>query len=167
MIEFCGYLSGEAEKYYKKSSRILSQKILSISMSLISPMVLLFSIKYQFWWAVGVYALSFITLILLTYIPQSAKHQISVIPKKIYTEEEYIVCVADTYTESRLISDVKQVIDYGTFYQITFPFGKLSDKFICQKDLISRGSIEEFEQLFQNALIRKAPKSTGDGLREP
>ena len=73
-----------------------------------------------------------------------------------YVDGDYIICIADKYTESRLINEVKSVLDYGEFYEIKFPFGRLSDKFICQKSLLSKGAIEEFEKMFQGKIKRKA-----------
>ena len=42
------------------------------------------------------------------------------------------------------------------FYFIKFPFGKYSDKFICQKSLLTQGTLEEFEALFEGKIERKS-----------
>ena len=36
----------------------------------------------------------------------------------------------------------------------SFIFGKISDKFICQKDLLTKGSLEEFERIFEGKIKR-------------
>ena len=69
-------------------------------------------------------------------------------------EEDYVLCVSDKYTETRSINDVKKVIDHGEYYELCFSFGKLSDKFICQKNLITKGTIQEFETLFSGKITR-------------
>ena len=53
-----------------------------------------------------------------------------------------------------MISDAKQLRDFGEFYEIVFPFGKVSDKFICQKNLLTQGTLEEFEKLFEGKTTR-------------
>ena len=77
------------------------------------------------------------------------------LPKRIYTNDDTIVCVADRYTDSKFIDDVKKVIDHGAYYELCFPFGKLSDNFICQKSLLTKGSISEFERHFKGKIIKK------------
>ena len=79
----------------------------------------------------------------------------TLLPKKIYVEDEYIVCVGEAYEESKFIDDVAKVIDHGEFYELVFPFGNASDKFICQKGLLTKGTLEEFEQLFSGKITRK------------
>ena len=56
---------------------------------------------------------------------------------------------------SRSIDDVKKVIDMGRFYDIIFYFPNQWANCICQKDLIVEGTIEEFEKLFEDKIVRK------------
>lgn len=57
------------------------------------------------------------------------------------------------------ISKVKKVIDMGDWYYIIFKFGDISNSWICQKDLIKKGTIEEFEKLFEDKIIRENKKN--------
>ena len=52
------------------------------------------------------------------------------------------------------IQDVKKILDYGEFYAIIFYFPNADRRFICQKDYIVQGTIEEFEQLFKGKIVR-------------
>ena len=79
----------------------------------------------------------------------------ALLPQLIYTERETITCVSETYTEVAHINDVSKVVDHGDFYQLVFPYGKKTNKFICQKDLLTRGSLAEFEALFIGKIERK------------
>lgn len=54
-----------------------------------------------------------------------------------------------------MIKDVKNVYDHGEFYDLVFPFGKISGKFICQKNLLTEGTLAEFEALFDGKIVRK------------
>ncbi len=59
----------------------------------------------------------------------------------------------------REVIDVKKVIDRGNFYEIIFYFPHKDCFFICQKNLIVEGTIEEFEELFADRLVRKIRKT--------
>ena len=162
MIEFNGYLTEKAEKHFIKKARELGQKIISIVMLLLFPSACYFTIKAEDSLYVRLFLLLFVGLLLITYIPKGKKEHKSLTPKRIFTDNESIVCIADKYTESRFIVDVKKVKDYGDFYELVFPLGKVSEKFICQKDLLSKGTLEEFEALFDGKIIRMSKKNTGD-----
>lgn len=154
MIEFNGYLSGAAEEYFHKNSMVLGQRIVLICMALLLPAILRLGMRMGNYLIVGIYCSLFIIIPLLAHIPRSKKERKGITPKKIFTEDGYIVCVADKYTETKLIEDVKLLKDHGEFYELVFPFGKISDKFICQKSLLVKGTLAEFEELFTEKLVR-------------
>ena len=52
------------------------------------------------------------------------------------------------------IQDIKKVLDFGDFYAIIFYGRNIDRRFICQKDFIVQGTIEEFEQLFEGKIVR-------------
>ena len=56
------------------------------------------------------------------------------------------------------VEHVKKVIDFGDWYFISFHVFHKNPSFICQKDLITEGTIEEFEELFKDKLVRKELK---------
>lgn len=49
-------------------------------------------------------------------------------------------------------------IMYGEFYDIIFYFSNKVLNCICQKDLIVEGTMEEFEKLFEDKIVRKYEK---------
>lgn len=154
MIEFKGYLNGSAEKYFYKKTRIVGQNILLTGALILLPAIVSVGIKTKNWVLLLGYCSLFLIIPLLLLIPKSKKERIAITPKKIFIEDGYIICIADRYTESRLVSEAKILRDFGEYYEIVFPFGKVSDKFICQKDLLTKGTIEDFERLFKGKVIR-------------
>ena len=76
-------------------------------------------------------------------------------PNRIYITDNKMVCITDKLTEKRSVELVKKVYDYGEFYFISFYFGKISCYFICQKSLLTQGTIEDFEKLFDGKIVRK------------
>ena len=50
---------------------------------------------------------------------------------------------------------IKEIIDWGGWYEFKF-YGRCGSWFfICQKNLIVEGTIEEFEELFKDKIVRK------------
>ena len=154
MIEFNGYISGEAEKYFWKNSKKIFQKIILCTFLLLAPPCVIIPARTQFWILPMIYCSLFVFVMLLTFLPKSKKERKSMVPKRIFTDGEFIISIAEKYEDTKKISDVKIVRDYGEFYELVFPFGKISEKYICQKDLLTKGTIEEFEQLFGEKLIK-------------
>ena len=154
MIEFDGYLSGEAEKRFLKRSKDMVHSAFLFAMFMLLPVIIYIVFKMKTWLIVYIYVTCATLFLLMLQIPKSKTERLALVPKRIYVEEDHIVCIANKYTESRLIEDVTKVLDYGPFYELYFPFGKLSDKFICQKDLLTKGTLEEFESLFGDKLQR-------------
>lgn len=54
--------------------------------------------------------------------------------------------------KSYKISNVKKIVDYGDSYGIIF-YHQIINIF-CQKDLLTEGTIEEFEELFEGKIIK-------------
>lgn len=160
MIEFKGYLTGVAEKYFNRKTRMLGGNILLVSLALVCIPLIAFGIKYQNWLIVRICCFGFITVPIMTFIPRGKKEKKSFLPKRIFVEDDCIICVADKYTETKFIEDVKKVFDYGDFYYLSFPMGNISDKFICQKSLLTKGSLEDFESLFEGKIERKINQGT-------
>ena len=155
MIEFEGYLTGTAEKAFVRKTRKTALFALGFGVLLTLPLIFLFG-KAVFRDDAFIYAMLSAMFIgaIIVFIPKGKKEHQAMLPKRIYMDKSHIVCVADRYTDSRLISDVTKVVDHGDFYELHFPFGKSSDKFICQKSLLKKGTLRGFENLF-GKIIKK------------
>lgn len=155
MIEFNGYLSGPAKKRFIQKALYSGLKTLGFGFLLISPIMIFFCIKLRTWIPITLFSILFCTMPISLYITLNARENRSDFPRKIVIEDNYIICIADKYEESRAVDDVKQIYDHGEFYELVFPFGKTSEKFICQKSLLAKGCLEQFENLFSDKIIRK------------
>lgn len=154
MIKFDGYISGSAEQFFWKKARKFGQILILASMLVLLPIFIYASVKTSMWGILAGYAVVFVLIQMCTFIPASKKDRKSLIPKCVYIEDGYIVCIADKYEEYKAICDVEAVVDHCEFYELRFSFGKTNEKFICQKDLLVSGSLEDFEALF-NEKIQK------------
>ena len=159
MIEFNGYLTGSAEKHFFRKRKTLTRNLMFCSLLLLLPAITAFSFYLNLHILFKIYVVIVMVLSLFLAIPQSKKIKREITPKRIFIDGESIVCVSDKGTESRLISDVKKVTDFGEFYELTFPFGKVSANFICQKNLLTKDSLEEFEALFEGKIVTPIKKN--------
>lgn len=155
MIEFNGYLTGTSQKYFCNQIVKLQRKF--IIFTSIPTLFMIFSFSYLFWGIIiepKIILLSIILFLALYMLPkiQTKKEKEKITPQKVYIENDIIISESNAATESRFIKDVKEVKDYGEFYYLTFLFGKYSYHFVCQKDLLTKGSIDEFEALFDGKI---------------
>ena len=59
-------------------------------------------------------------------------------------------------TRSAQICAIKKVKDFGDYYAMTLPVicSIVSVYFICEKDLLTNGTIDQFEELFDGKIVR-------------
>ena len=154
MIEFRGYLSGTAEKHLWKESRILGLKIILVTAAILFPVFFIIAVDSGIWMPFIVCCVGILTFLIGICVPKRKKVRRKMTPNRIYTDGEYITCVAEKYKETRFVKDVKVILDFGEFYELVFFYGKGSHNFICQKDLLWAGSIAKFEKLFKRKIVR-------------
>ena len=161
MIEFDGYISGKAEKYFLKKSRNLGFGVIMISMLLVLPVIIFWGIKTENSFLVKLCLIIAPIVPSTLMFPKSKKEKMMILPQKIYIDQDSIVSVTAKDSDTRSVEDVKTVCDYGEFYDIKFPFGKasLGYGYVCQKDLLTKGSLEEFEKLFEGKIQKKTARS--------
>lgn len=150
-IEFNGRLSGVAEKWFYKRTKDLGRFLTIWLACLVLPTMVIFFRLFT----VIVSLFGALVIYLATYIPYSKKEKEKIVPRRIYILNDCITSQANQTVETRYINDVKVVKDYGEFYELVFPFGKVSYGFICQKDLLVTGTLEDFERLFEGKIERK------------
>ena len=149
MIEFDGYITGKAEKFHQRKWRGSLRKIVLFSALVVLVPIASISFAYNAMIRLEISLSVFAVLFILTFLPVSKKKKRENTPYKIYTSGESIICVKKIQKVAHFIEDVVKVIDYGEFYYLTFPFGQISHDYVCQKSLLSKGTLEEFEALFE------------------
>ena len=159
MIEFNGELTGDCKKFLlnkqKKSQLIVSVIVLMI----FSPPIVLVAIHWK------IDALLFmipLSLFLVgSVIPISKNAQKIFMPKKVFLdlEENTIVHQCEKMERFHMIDSVKSVIDYGDWYHLIFYYSDRDMYFVCQKSLLTKGTLEEFEALFEGKIERRIPKN--------
>ena len=160
MIEFNGCLTGVSQKYFCNQI-VKCQRIFILCTSI--PAIFIICLYGYLFWGVSIepkiILLFFIMIVILYMLPriQTKKEKEKITPRRVFIENDIITCQSNALVESRTIQDVKEVRDCGDFYYLVFPLGKYSYRFVCQKDLLSCGTIDDFETMFAGK-IKKMPQ---------
>ncbi len=153
VISFKGEYSDECEKFLH---RLHGKFGLRLSLLVIIPMVIVCVImlvcKAHWYWALlclvlGIFVGGSFGLIVAK--SNNFAEQIDIENGVIYITNE-----KGGLNISQGIDNVESVTDYGSFYHIKF-FGNRFPFGVCQKDLLASGTIEEFEQVFVNLLVKQ------------
>lgn len=153
MIEFKGELTELSKNYLLKSDKQV-KKILTIVtffVSLTITVILAETISRTLY--------VFITADLIASIlfwHTNMKTVIKCSPKTITVEENKDIWKeAETGTTYYSYNDIKEIVDIGYAYHFKFYGKPAACFFLCQKDLITQGTIEEFEEIFADLIVRK------------
>ena len=99
--------------------------------------------------------ISCILLLLSAIYRERPKNYGKIMPRKVIIEDDAIISVCENIEYYRYMSDVKKVIDRGDAYFFVFYFPHKNVTYICQKTSVVQGTIEEFERIFENKIVRK------------
>lgn len=153
MIKFSGNLSEECKKVLGKSQLRYSAIGGWITALLFSIIVTVLTIKCS-----TLYALFYSVCILsgvASSVPINKKYRERVCPNIIVIENNVITSSGEHFFQERNVEDIKRIDDFGNYYRILFLFPHQSPLFLCQKDLLADGTIEEFEERFADLIVRK------------
>jgi len=77
----------------------------------------------------------------------------------VITNDGGITSYGENFELANSVADATIVVDYGEWYHISFTrntkIGLGNGRFVCQKDLLTQGSIDQFEKLFEGKIVRK------------
>lgn len=154
MIEFSGEISDEVmdklikrEYFFHVIAGLIATVIPSIPIVLFSifltPLIYLFLI---------VPIIVFISIIIDIKVNVKKFAPVDV---KIEDKEIEITQIRLNVGTCRTFDDIHKIIDYGDYYRIVFYLFSGKIMCICEKANIKQGSIEEFEELFKDYIVRK------------
>ena len=97
-------------------------------------------------------------LILFSVVPTPKKKRDTICPTEISINDETVIIHGETFHQEREISQLKRIIDFGDCYKMEFVFPHKSFSCLCQKNLMVKGTLEEFEERFADIIVRKAKR---------
>ena len=154
MIVFNGQISGKAEAHYWQTQANLGSMLLIGASVACSPILLIFWNVPEYLLVVAVaYLLVAIPLPLLPQLLKKFMANPKHLPMLITIDGDNLVCQISLITENRTLQDVKCVKQYDEYYTLHFVTGKASIHYVCQKSLLTVGSLAEFEALFKDKMV--------------
>lgn len=152
MIVFEGQISGKCkEGVLRRGARISFIGGLITSILFAIPTVVL-ALKIDL--IVLLFFLVLIPFPFLAAIPPKEKYYPMIFPSKITIDTQTGIMTIQSsqfYAESS-ITEVVKVLDKGEWYHIYVEHKE--GRFICQKNLLTNGSLAEFEEIFRDKIIK-------------
>lgn len=152
MIKFQGEISQECKKWFIKRE---CKAYLLITCLLAALYAIANIIIALLWGLIALLYLIIPVVAIIGFIFPFKKYIIKRVPLVVSIEDEFVECENEQEYANNKLDDVKKVVDLGDWYIVKFYFPINLRWFICQKDLIVEGTIEEFEQLFEGKIVRK------------
>lgn len=152
MIIFEGSISEDCRKYLK-FKLWHSLIIFGLTFFLLVGVIVVLLACLIDWIFLVFFICPFAMFVALLYTPRKIAKRY---PQNIIIQDEVIYYSAmGGVTYGRELKDIKKIADMGDWYNFEFYFPRKELFFVCQKDLITEGSIEEFETLFEGKIVRK------------
>lgn len=150
MVKFQGKLSGACKTYVLKREKkfALIGGIATSIIFVIPVIVAIFVIHWIFVLGIPVLILT----ALLAGITPNEKSYGLIMPSTVLIDCETIISKSDKFYLERSVSEVVKVLDMGEWYHIFFD--DREGKFVCQKSLLIEGSLDEFESIFKDKIIK-------------
>ena len=92
MIKFEGVLSGEAEKRFLEKTAAYERNLIFFGLAFAYPLVIFMAVQFEAMTLAVMYLFLFLLVFLLTKIPKSQKEKMSILPKTIVINQEYLTC---------------------------------------------------------------------------
>ena len=151
MIEFKGIISDKCASHMRNRETMLKLRFcLPLGIALAIPFAIDAISNEPISWVVVV---AFLLFGFIGAVPPSKKDYATYLPNSVIIEGNSIAISCENLYQSREVEQVKKVIDFGEWYQIVFAFPHKSLYFICQKDLLVKGTLEDFEGKFKGLIV--------------
>lgn len=157
IVEFCGVLS---DKVIEEVVELRRKAMIKLWIFVDIAVFCLLSIEGFFrgkWLPVILIELIVVLLGIFITFPIKRKSPLRLFSTKFMIDKEFVYFSSlngvDGFSK-RKIKNIKKVIDYGDWYCLIFKYGDVTNSFICQKDLIVKGTLSDFETLFLDYIVR-------------
>lgn len=155
MIEFDGKITCEATKIVEKMwfKSISFSIIVAFAVFSAIPLYLAVAVNIEYLLYVAVVAIPFLISFLVLIITKRRDAQNTLYKKLVIdTDEQSVVAYYSGYEIFRMFEEIQSIEDHGEWY--SFVFNRRTAFIIAQKDLITKGTIEEFEKLFKGVIVK-------------
>ena len=152
LIEFKGDLTGQCKRFMLMKQWKMQAIVALVIVIIFVPPVIVVSVCWKS--TVLLFLIPILILAFLFLLPPGRNSRKSFMPKRIFIdpEDETIVNECEKLERFHMISSVSKVLDYGEWYYLKFYFSDRDLYFVCQKSLITQGTLEDFEALFKDKI---------------
>ena len=161
MIEFCGEQSTECKLLLAKKKSLKIGLIFSLCSLVLSIIALIIGIlNNRIIYSIILIVILFLLSLSMFLMPKKRIENVKINSKIIIDKNIVSMLYSTNLHTNRLpvnknIQKIKKIYDYGICYCIIFNFGDITNAWVCEKKLISKGSIAEFENIFKDKIIKK------------
>lgn len=156
-IEFCGKLSDACIiDGVKRRARVFG--FISLIATIIGSAIAITVGVYNGTWPYALILIAFFVAgTIFSFIPQKKRALSLNMPSQLIVDYRTISITAlgGASMTTKSLQKVKKVIDAGGWYYIIFKYGDITNAWGCEKDLIVKGTLEEFEKVFEGKIIRE------------
>lgn len=155
MIEFNGILTGNAKKFFYRKTVYIAISEMLIG-SLIGSLTTI--IAWYFYFNIFEFysiLVGICVIVISSLLPCTMLLSKKIIPQRIIINENFVCSQTGFRKKTISNNDVKKVFDYGDYYYIVANFFNHSSIFICQKDLLTKGTFKRFEMLFSDKIEKR------------
>ena len=153
MIEFKGELTGQCKEYVLKTEKQINFIGGAIAAGVVTIFTVVLASFYDLVYLVAV-PIVWLFMMILAAIPPSKKSYGNILPTQVIIDvEEGLTSKGENFSLDNVLENVTKVIDFGEGYHICF--SSRNNKFVCQKSLITQGTLEDFEELFKDVLVKE------------
>ena len=153
MIEFKGELTGQCKEYVLKTEKQINFIGGAIAAGVVTIFTVVLASFYDLVYLVAV-PIVWLFMMILAAIPPSKKSYGNILPTQVIIDvEEGLTSKGENFSLDNDLENVTKVIDFGEGYHICF--SNRNNRFVCQKSLITQGTLEEFEELFKDVLVKE------------
>lgn len=150
MICFSGVIDNPSKKYFlRKMIKKICMLFVIMFIVLGIPSIFI-AIRFQIY-----------TFLIVSFLTSICPFLILLLSYREYIATRITIDTEEIQIEARAncricgIEEVEMILDHGSFFDIKIYSPTRIFNCICQKDLIVEGTIEEFEKLFEDKIVRK------------
>ena len=158
-MEFKGEYSKKCRRYIFRRHALRESCIMILPIVLAYlPFCLVISLVWPGqWYEIGVVLIALgLFLLFSPAIPFTKEMRDAVYPTRIVIPKNgRIISKGKNFSHDYSVDDIYDVIDCGEWYHIRVGLMKDDAHFVCEKRLMTKGTIEDFEKEFDGLIVRK------------
>ena len=153
MFEFKGELSIECKKLASRKEKMVGFIICLITFLIFATINVIIALNWEL--IALIFLIPLACFPIFSLLPMSKKDQALSFPNRIYIDENDVISESDKFHHEIPTDYIKYIKDFGECYIIYFECPTRESQFACQKDLITIGDIEKFEEFFKDKIKKQ------------